>query len=761
MYHPFNNDFQYSFLNGSSMFKCRKTGDYLRICVSIILFAVIAACAFQQEDVSKVTIYRDDWGVPHLYAKNEEAAFFGLGYAQAQDQLQMTLVMAMWAQGRRAEIQGKKYLAGDIEMRRWRHMEEAEAGFARLTPQLRKNYYYYVAGFKKFMSENPDSVPDWAPELTPALFVAISRAAIWSGYHMIEGPKECRTSPDKKRELAEIQQFDTKRASNGWVVMPARTANGALILGADPHVTLQNPTYYEYRMDAGNLKSSGYAMGPMLWQAHNRHVVWAMTTGNPDMWDCYQVNVDPDDKDRFLYDDQWQKMETRHEVFHVLGGDDVKHVFEYTRHNGVLSPVVSRKGNTAFVVSSSQMHDAGLMDEEIYKMNFATSVTEIKAAMSGLGMLPQNVIVGDDKGNALYIRAGKTPRRPKGFDWQSPLPGNSSKTAWSGYHALEDMVQIENPEQGYLQNNNVSPDRMFAEGNLKAEDYPDYLFNDTPGRITTRGIRTIDVLSKAKNFTLEDAFALSFDEKWVTADAWLRALRYSATQYSDLIEKLSPNTKKFIENLMTFDGFAHAESVAALNFYFWRQEMGDVLSRPEFAELRKFPWSENQFTRNFAIALVEKAEKAAEKMRHDFGSIDRPLGAVFRMGRGEKTWPVGGETIIAKAAKGCVAEVNPLCDRTMRAFASIPIGDGAQRKVYRGSQSMRIVVMSNPIQSFSLHSYGQSDVETSSYWDNQSRLVSEHKFKPTYFYRQDLDGHITSKLELTVPAKNFIGVNNE
>ena len=29
---------------------------------------------------------RDQWGVPHVYAKTEPAGYYALGYAQAQDQ---------------------------------------------------------------------------------------------------------------------------------------------------------------------------------------------------------------------------------------------------------------------------------------------------------------------------------------------------------------------------------------------------------------------------------------------------------------------------------------------------------------------------------------------------------------------------------------------------------------------------------------------------------------------------------------------------
>ena len=35
----------------------------------------------------KITIYRDDHGIPHLFAENEHASYFGTGYMHAMDRL--------------------------------------------------------------------------------------------------------------------------------------------------------------------------------------------------------------------------------------------------------------------------------------------------------------------------------------------------------------------------------------------------------------------------------------------------------------------------------------------------------------------------------------------------------------------------------------------------------------------------------------------------------------------------------------------------
>jgi penicillin amidase len=70
----------------------------------------------QDRLADQVTIYRDEYGVPHIVGETEEATFFGYGYAQAQDHLEKMFVEYRDAQGRRTEIQGFEAL-GDGYLR--------------------------------------------------------------------------------------------------------------------------------------------------------------------------------------------------------------------------------------------------------------------------------------------------------------------------------------------------------------------------------------------------------------------------------------------------------------------------------------------------------------------------------------------------------------------------------------------------------------------------------------------------------------------
>ena len=134
----------------------------------ILAVALLTACAITTDEVPRepeqttVTIYRDDFGVPHIYAGMEEFGFFGLGYAQAEDQLVKLLGAVYWIHGRRAELEGEALLAVDIEQRRWRHAEEGRDGFSRLDPQVQENYRQYIAGVNRYMADHPEKVPAWA-----------------------------------------------------------------------------------------------------------------------------------------------------------------------------------------------------------------------------------------------------------------------------------------------------------------------------------------------------------------------------------------------------------------------------------------------------------------------------------------------------------------------------------------------------------------------------------------------------------------------
>jgi len=64
-----------------------------------------------------VTVYRDNWGVPHIYAQEISDAYFALGYMMAQDRLFEMDLFRRTVSGRLAEIFGNLMFERDVLMR--------------------------------------------------------------------------------------------------------------------------------------------------------------------------------------------------------------------------------------------------------------------------------------------------------------------------------------------------------------------------------------------------------------------------------------------------------------------------------------------------------------------------------------------------------------------------------------------------------------------------------------------------------------------
>lgn len=61
----------------------------------------------------EVIAYRDEWGIPHIYAETEDDLFFAIGYIHAQDRLYSMDIMRRIIRGKLSEVFGKSTLESD------------------------------------------------------------------------------------------------------------------------------------------------------------------------------------------------------------------------------------------------------------------------------------------------------------------------------------------------------------------------------------------------------------------------------------------------------------------------------------------------------------------------------------------------------------------------------------------------------------------------------------------------------------------------
>src|SRR3954447_6957091 len=113
-------------------------------CLVLILVGSSAMAAAPADD-SATTLYRDDYGIPHIYAPTLESASYAMGYAQAEDRLEELLKNYRRAAGTMAEVFGPEFFEHDLAQRTWRHEEISRTRYHQVNPKLRAVFEAYVA----------------------------------------------------------------------------------------------------------------------------------------------------------------------------------------------------------------------------------------------------------------------------------------------------------------------------------------------------------------------------------------------------------------------------------------------------------------------------------------------------------------------------------------------------------------------------------------------------------------------------------------
>src|SRR2546430_12509775 len=91
----------------------------LLFCPSVIFSQTLSSQELKRctAEAQRVTIIRDNWGIPHIYGKTDADAVFGLLYAQCEDNFQKVEENNLEMLGRLSEEHGERFLYDDLQMR--------------------------------------------------------------------------------------------------------------------------------------------------------------------------------------------------------------------------------------------------------------------------------------------------------------------------------------------------------------------------------------------------------------------------------------------------------------------------------------------------------------------------------------------------------------------------------------------------------------------------------------------------------------------
>ncbi len=138
-----------------------------RLFLTILTAMLLSGCETYTVDDSVVTIERDQYGTPHIFAESGYGVYYGYGYAVAQDRLFQMEMLKRTTQGMVAEVLGAEYLDLDKLIRTAYDTRTIQQQIDELSAEDRDVLQGYADGFNRHL----DVVAENPSELLPIEFV--------------------------------------------------------------------------------------------------------------------------------------------------------------------------------------------------------------------------------------------------------------------------------------------------------------------------------------------------------------------------------------------------------------------------------------------------------------------------------------------------------------------------------------------------------------------------------------------------------------
>ena len=305
-----------------------------------------------------VEVTFDTYGIPHIYAQNEEDLFYAFGYIHAQDRLFQMEVLRRLADGRLAELFGEKAVPSDKFFRMLSFRQHAKmtidsvykdpnAPFVKAAKAYLKGINQYIhqgktpieftlAGIPKteFTLEDMEIIVGYMgytfvgafksepvatlinEKLGADYFKDVMSAWPDSAYQIsvdklasnkqIKAAENLAIMANQLTKMNEELPFPPFHGSNGWVISGKKTKSGKPILSNDTHIAFSQPSvWYEAHLECPTYKIYGNFLAgtPVPALGHSDFGGWGLTMFENDDADFFREKVNPANKNQVWYKD--------------------------------------------------------------------------------------------------------------------------------------------------------------------------------------------------------------------------------------------------------------------------------------------------------------------------------------------------------------------------------------------------------------------------------------------------------------------------
>jgi acyl-homoserine-lactone acylase len=442
----------------------------------------------------------------------------------------------------------------------------------------------------------------------------------------------------------------------------------------------------------------------------------------------------PTDPLAYRYGDGYRRAEEWTETIRVRtdSGMEEREVTFRKSHHG---PVVAVRDGRSLAMRVARYEDGGFY-QQLHAMARARSLQEFQAAVGMLRHPISNFGYADTDGNIWYVYNSPVPRRSERFDWSRPLDGSDPETEWRGYHTLEELPQVLNPESGWLVNTNTSPFRVTAEGeNPDPARYPAYMVGevgenpvyDTFRDFTTSRLHASrHILSGTDRFTFDEFTRAVSSRRVFQADDDVPALVAEWDRLAEADPRRAEALRPAIEALRRWDRISEMESTAMTLYMHWSLAYRGAPAYWFYNSLE--PASTGEWAR------IQALETAVADLEGDWGTPFVPWGEVSRLQR-----PVDG-TFSDRRPSTPVAGSSGLFG-LLHEFNPMPV-EGQRPWYGRGGNSYVSVIEFGPeVRARTVLPFGQSADPESPHHDDQAELYGRGELKPVGTSLEEVRAH--------------------
>jgi len=676
-----------------------------RLMIPIILLFLFS-CA-PDESIKENEILWDTWGVPHIYATNQNNLYKMMGWAQMRNHANLVLKLYGEARARSSEYWGEDPQRDEL-IHKLGLFDASERIFGQMDQSDREMIESFAEGINAYAEKYPDQIDERNKLVLPVKPLDViyhSMRVMYYEFLVVIGGN-----------LRSVNQW--KPGSNAWAINGSKTASGNAMLLANPHLSWDSFfLFFEAHLitDDNSLYGSTLIGIPTLGICFNEHLGWTHTVNTLDNVDLYELTVE---NNKYLIDGEYRDFELD-TVTIVIKTDTVSTPHKIIKKRSDFGMIIREFDLKAIALRWPNM-DGELSPLSQWKaMGEAKNLSDFKAALDQNALPLFNVIYSDKDDNILYHFGGHIPKKNGDWEkWRGVVSTSSSEELWDGYYATSELPGFTNPESGWIQNANDPPYTTTIPPALNKDQYASHI---APNNMNFRPQRSARLIMNADNLTLDEFITLKHDTK-----------SELALRIQDDLESLKGMTGDsltlFALNVLTdWDGSFNSSSKGAVLFMNLVAQIGTT---GYFEEEWSFddPVNTPDGIKNPAY-ILEVIKNVAQGQMEQLGTLNPNYGELFR-------FKGGGLEFAGNGGPGNLG--------VFRTFFYIPGEEGKFYPVF-GESYVCATEFGEEIRAKALLSYGNATQPGNPHVGDQFELLSKKQLRDVWYTREQQEHN----LELT------------